>query len=199
MIRRWMVALLPVGLLWPQALTQGERDYAMSQLHATRKMLLDAIADLTPAQWRFKPGGGRSIAECIEHVILAEDFVSERVQRLLAEPPQRDRRSTLDDDAVYRQAADATREPAFADAMLSPRGRFALPEEAARAFRERRDRTIAYVATTQDPLRLRLDGAGEQALDAYQWFVRLAGFTERIVEEIQRIKADPKYPRGRGA
>lgn len=197
---RAIYVLLAPALLWSQALTRGERDYAMSQLHATRKMLLDALADLTPAQFQYKPAaGGRSIAEWVEQVILAEDFVAERVRSLLSGPAQPDRKPALEDDAVYRQAADPARAPALGGAALEPRGRFSLPEQAAQAFRERRDRTIAYIASTEDPLRTRFDGQGEQALDAYQWFLRLAGYTERIVEEIHRIKADAKFPRRPGA
>lgn len=197
---RLMLPLLAPALLCSQALTRGERDYAMSQLHATRKMLLDAIADLSPAQWKFKPAPGhRSIAECVEHVILAEDFVFERARRLLDSPAQPDRKPSLEDEAVYRQAADPAREPALRDASLEPRGRFALPEPAAQAFRERRDRTIAYIASTEDPLRSRFEAQGDQALDAYQLFLRLAGHTERIVEEINRIKADAKFPRRTGS
>lgn len=194
-----MISIVAPALLLSQALSRGERDYAMSQLHATRKMLLDAVTELSPAQWTFKPGGDRrSIAEWVEHVLLAEDYVLERVRRLSAGPAQPDRKPAWEDDAVYRRAADPTHEPALGGASLEPRGRIALPEEAAQAFRQRRDRTIAYVATTEDPLRSRFDGTDEQAVDAYQWLLRLAGHTERVVEEINRIKADPKFPRRPG-
>lgn len=196
---RLTFSVLAPALLFSQALSQGERDYAMSQLHATRKMVLDAVAELSPAQWKFKPAGGRSIAEWVEHVILAEDFVFERARRLLASPAQPDRKPVLEDDAVYRQAADPARAPGLGDPSLEPRGRFSQPEQAAQAFRERRDRTIAYIAGTEDALRSRFDGAGDNALDAYQWFLRLAGHTERVVEEINRVKADPKFPRKPGA
>ncbi|MCS7315298.1 MAG: DinB family protein [Bryobacterales bacterium] len=196
---RLIFSLVAPAVLCSQSLSRGERDYAMSQLHATRKMLLDAVQDVSPAQWKFKPAPDRrSIAECVEHIVLAEDFITEKVRQLLQDPAQTDRKPVPEDDAVYRQAADPARAPALGGAALSPRGRFALPEDAAQAFRQRRDRTIAYIATTEDPLRARFDGAGEDALDAYQLFLRLAGHTERMVEEINRIKTDPKFPRSPG-
>ena len=74
-----MRALLCLLLLLPvagaaQPLTQGERNRAMSELHATRKQFLDAIEGLTPAQWNFKPaGGGWSVAETAEHIAVSED------------------------------------------------------------------------------------------------------------------------------
>ena len=40
-------------------MTQEERDFAMSSLHASRKLFLDAIAGLSDAQWKFKPAPDR--------------------------------------------------------------------------------------------------------------------------------------------
>src|SRR5258707_545543 len=58
----------------PGILTQGDRDRLLSALHATRKQILDAVTELTPAQWTFKPGPDRwSIAEVVEHLSLVED------------------------------------------------------------------------------------------------------------------------------
>ena len=38
--------------LWAGGLTQGDRDYALSQLHATRKMFVDTVSRLSAAQWK---------------------------------------------------------------------------------------------------------------------------------------------------
>ena len=46
--------LATASLLPAQTLTQHDREFAMSHLHATRKMFLDSIAGLTPEQWTFK-------------------------------------------------------------------------------------------------------------------------------------------------
>lgn len=167
----------------------------MSQLHATRKMFLDAISGLSDAQWRFKPAPEAwSIAECAEHVALAEDFFFQRVQQLLASPAQPDRKATLEDEKIYAQGVDRTRKVKTTEALL-PRGRWPTPEQLSEYFRQRRARTIAYVEKTTDPLRAHFDGPGPEALDAYQWLVRLAAHTERHVMQIEEIKAHPKFPR----
>jgi hypothetical protein len=186
---------LLASFVWAQTLTQGERDYAMSQLHATRKMLLDAIAGLSPAQWKFKPATEAwSIGQYVEHVILAEDHVRQHVEALLKKPPASERQSALDNDTLYSRAADPDQPPTIAGPAVEPKGRYATAEQAAQAFRERRDRTIAYIASTSDPLRAHADGNGPDALDAYQWFIRLAGHTERCVARINRIKAERNFP-----
>jgi hypothetical protein len=81
------LACLSLGVFAGEPLEQGRRDFAMSQLHATRKMFLDATANLTPEQWRFKAAPDRwSIAECAEHIAVSEDFIWAAVQKIVAGP-----------------------------------------------------------------------------------------------------------------
>jgi hypothetical protein len=107
----FLLSLL-AGSVWAQTLTQGERDYAMSQLHATRKMLLDAINGLGPAQWNFKPvTEAWSIGQYVEHVILAEDYVRRHAATLLEKPTTGDRQPAFDNDTLYSRAADPDQSP----------------------------------------------------------------------------------------
>jgi len=196
-MRRLLPCLL-LGLtpLWPQSLSRGERDYAMSQLHATRKMFLDALAGLSDAQFRFKPSPERwSIAECAEHILLTEDFLFERLRRALHSPAQPDRKAAQEDAKVYETAVDRSRKVQASEPAILPQGRWKSPEELAAQFRQRRDRTIAYVESTQDPLRAHFTGPAPEALDAYQLLILMAGHTERHVAQINEVKADPKFPR----
>src|SRR5262250_826422 len=57
-------------------LTQEERDKAVAELEGSKKMFLDATKGLSTAQWDFKPSPERwSVAECANHIALAEGFV----------------------------------------------------------------------------------------------------------------------------
>src|SRR5258708_27756863 len=56
--------------------TQAEKDKAFAYLESTKKDVLDATKNLSPAQWTFKAAPDRwSIAECMEHIAAAEDFI----------------------------------------------------------------------------------------------------------------------------
>jgi len=190
------IFLLACAPAWSQTLSRSERDYAMSQLHATRKLFLDAIAGLSEGQWRFKPSPERwSIAECAEHVALTEDFLFGRVQQMLRTPAAPERKSALEDPKVYEMGVDRSRKAQATEPAILPKGRWALPEEVGAYFRQRRDRTIAYVESTQDPLRAHFSDSTAEALDAYQMLIMLAAHTERHVAQIDEIKADPKFPR----
>lgn len=195
---RVLIAVLSLAFApaTPQTLSQGERDYAMSQLHATRKLFLDAITGLSVQQWRFKPSPESwSIAECAEHVALTEDFLFSRVEALLGSPAEPERKPALEDAKVYELGIDRSRKRQATEAAILPKGRWGSPEEVAAYFRQRRDRTIAYVESTDDPLRIHFSGPGGDAMDAYQLLIMLAAHTERHVAQINEIKADPKYPR----
>ncbi len=196
MNRAPLLLLMAFATCFPETLTRSERDYAMSQLHATRKMFLDALEGLSDSQWRFKPSADRwSIAECAEHVLLSEDFFFQRVQQLLKSPPQPERKPAKEDHRVYLEGVDRSQKRKVSEPALQPKGAWASPEQLAREFKQRRDRIIAYVESTQDPLRAHFDGSGPEALDAYQWIIRLAAHTERHVAQIEEIKASPRYPR----
>src|SRR6202011_1383100 len=70
-----------------EPLTQGERDFAMSSMQATRKLFLDSVAGLSAAQWNFKAAPERwSIAECAEHIALSEDMLANMAKGTLKNP-----------------------------------------------------------------------------------------------------------------
>lgn len=52
-------------------------------------MVLDATKDLSPAQWNFKSAPDRwSVAECMEHIAAAEDFIRGMVvEKVMVAPP----------------------------------------------------------------------------------------------------------------
>ena len=59
-----------------QEVTQAEKDRAVQYLESTKKGVLDATKGLSEAQWNFKAGPDRwSIAQVMEHIAAAEDFI----------------------------------------------------------------------------------------------------------------------------
>ena len=66
MTKGWIVGALSCSCMLAAGLSQGERDRAMSELHATRKQLLDAVNGLTEEQLRWKAGPERWSAMEVE-------------------------------------------------------------------------------------------------------------------------------------
>jgi hypothetical protein len=200
-----MTKLLPCLLLaaatafGADTLTQGERDFAMSNMHASRKMFLDAVAGLTPAQWNFKPAPDRwSIAECAEHIAVSEDFISGLIlNQFMKSPPTPEKRNEVKgkDQLVVEKTVDRSQK-FKAPEPIQPKRRWADPAEAVAHFMESRDRNIAYIDKTTDDLR---DHFGTHPaaglLDAYQWFLLMSAHTERHVEQILEVESSPDFPR----
>ena len=182
-----------------EPLEQGRRDFAMSNLHASRKMFLDATANLTPAQWSFKAGPDRwSIAECAEHIAAAEDFIWGVVDRLVAGPasdPELVAKTKGKDEMLVKMVPDRSQK-FQAPEPIQPKKLLSDPTEYVARFKASRDKHIAYVDTTQDSLRDRVmahPAAGP--LDAYQWILLVSAHSERHVLQILEVKADPNFPK----
>lgn len=198
MRRSFVLCLLLAAAAAAQPLSRGERDRAMSHLHATRKMVLDQVAGLTPAQWNFSPGPGRwSIAQCLEHILLTEErlfaLVTEKILRTPPAPEKATPAQREKDAQILEQMEDRS-QTAQAPEELRPAGT-APPAELVERFRRARDRTIAYVAETDAPLRLHFAAGPGGDCDAYQFLLIIAGHTARHVKQIEEIKAAANFPR----
>jgi hypothetical protein len=187
-------AVLSVASLPAATLDNGERDRAMSYLHSSRKLFLDATDHLTPAQWSFKPAPERwSIAEVAEHLALTEDYLFGFVQKL-AQGPAEDKKTTATDADVLKKMTDRSVK-AQAPEPLKPAKKFATPQEAIAHFKVSRDKTVEYAEKTQDDLRHHFLVQGPNTNDAYQMILIIAGHTERHTLQIKEVKADPNFPK----
>src|SRR5258708_175480 len=136
-----ILSLAAAPLLPAQTLTQHERDFAMSHLHATRKMFLDSITGLTPEQWTFKAGPDRwSIAECAEHIATSEDFMFGLVtNQLMKSPADPTKRAEVKgkDEAIVKQVPERSQKFKAPD-VIAPKNRWSTPDAIISHFKEAR-------------------------------------------------------------
>jgi hypothetical protein len=187
---------------YPRAqLEQADREFALSSLHATRKLFLDSVEGLTPAQWNFKAGPDRwSIAECAEHIALSEDVISQAIKKAAKGPLRPELRmpaaaARVKDQKLLEGVVDRSHKYQ-APESIRPSHRFATPQEAVASFRQSRDQNVEYIGTTTDDLRavaMRHPVAGE--MDGLQFMLLLSAHSERHTRQILEVKADPNYPR----
>ena len=178
-------------------MTKAERAYLLQQLESTKSSMLASIKGLTQAEWTFKPAPDVwSIQECAEHMILAEDLIFNEAQEALQTPavPRLASATIEGDREMVAQLQDRSKK-AKAPQVLQPTGRFPTSESAALEFNARRRRTISYVQSTEDRLRIHAgDAPAGGTADAYQFLLQLAAHCARHTAQLNAVKSALGYP-----
>lgn len=179
-----------------QEVTAAEKDRALQYLESTKKGVLEATKGLSEAQWNFKAGPDRwSIAECVEHIAAAEDYIRGMVvEKVMAAPavPGRDLKKT--DAAVLAMIPDRSQK-AQAPEPLVPTNRYGSPEGSLKHFEESRATTEEFLKTTEGLRDHAVDSPIGMKLDGYQYVLFIAAHSERHTKQILEVKADPNYPK----
>ena len=136
-----------------------------------------------------------SIAECLEHIALTEDFIFMNVQQnvMKAGPGAADRDTAKIDAGVLAMIPDRSHK-AQAPPQLVPTGRW-TPKEALDHFIASRDKTIEFMKITPDLRAHVTDSPMGQPLDAYEWLLFIGAHSKRHTEQIEEVKADPNFPK----
>jgi len=185
-----------------QTLTQEERDHAVAELEGSKKAFLDATKGLSTAQWSFKAAPERwSVAECSEHIALAEGFifglVTERIIKAPANPEKRDAAKGKD-ELIVKMLQDRSHKATAPEPIDPVKHGVMTLEESVKLFQDSRAHTIEYIKTTQEDLRDHLFDHPVPAigtLDGYQWILLISGHTRRHTAQILEVKADPNFPK----
>ncbi len=180
-----------------QTLTAADRDRAMQYLESTKQAVLDATAGLSEAQWNFKPAPDRwSVAEVVEHIAAAEDYlmamVSNQVMKAPARPAGDDVKAI--DDMVVAKIPDRSKK-AQAPEPIRPNNRYGSPQASLKHFTDARAQTEAFLKTHDDLREHAIDSPMGKKLDGYEWVLFVAGHSERHTKQINEVKADPNFPK----
>lgn len=191
---------LPLAAASSGALTEAERTFLIGQLEKTKTNFFAAITGLSDAQWRFKPAPNVwSVAECAEHIILSEELLFNRSQALLKAPAvERPATSNAEQDKKLSVGVEDRSQKATAPEPLKPSGRFPTSASAAIEFMRVRDKSIAYVKSTNDDLRVHVsNGPPFGTTDAYQFLVLMAAHSARHTAQIREVQANAAYPKSK--
>ena len=183
----------------PSTLTADERKEAVKYLEETRKNFLESVKGLSEAQGIFTAAPDKwSIAEAAEHIAISEETILGMVtDRIMKSPAAPEKKEAAKGKEKLLPAMLTDRSSKFqAPEMLKPTNRWTNQADLAKSFNASRDKTIAYVNTSQDDLRSHF-GAHPvlKELDAYQWIFLIAGHSARHTAQINEVKADPNFPK----
>src|SRR5215470_10074867 len=145
-----LLSMAGVSATSAQEVTQAEKERALQYLESTKKNVLEATKGLSEAQWNFKPAPDRwSVAQVMEHIAAAEDFIRGMVKEKLMMAPAgeagRDVKKT--DESVLAMVPDRSHK-AQAPEPLVPGNRFGSPEGSLKHFLETRAETEEFLKST---------------------------------------------------
>lgn len=201
--RGWMgvvaaaaVAFAMVGAAHAQDATAADKEKALALLENSKKGVLAATKGLSPDQWNFKPAPDKwSIAECMEHIAAAEDFIRGQIeQNILKAPAAPDRDIAKIDAGILANVPDRTNK-VQAPEPLKPTNRFGSPDAAIKHFVDSRAKTEEFLKATPDLRGHAVDSPGGGAKwDAYEFILLIGAHSERHTKQIEEIRASPGYP-----
>ncbi|WP_350286512.1 DinB family protein [uncultured Croceitalea sp.] len=198
-------AFLPIILLLvfsfdiqEKGLSTDDRKMATAYLEDTRDHMQNVLKGLSKTQLNFQPyEESWTIAQCVEHLAIAENTFGEMMKGTLAAGPNETMRDSLAmaDEQLYmmissREKKVKTPEP------FEPSGKFGNHEETLTAFLNKRNAHISYTQNTTDDLRNHFNSnLPFGTIDGVQLLLFMAGHTERHVMQMEEIKTHKLFPK----
>ena len=181
-----------------KTLTQQERDFAIQFMVQTRDSILIDVKGLSTAQLNFKTDSTRwSVAQCVEHIALAEAAFTMAYQQALKSPADPSKRDSIKytDQQIIHFLTDRSRK-FQAPEMLKPVNTFGSFQASLDSFIARRNRNIEFIKTTQADLRDHCSAfPGMGTVDDYQLVLFMISHSKRHTLQLEEVKANPNFPK----
>ena len=181
-----------------KTLTKQERDFAVQYMTEGRDSLLMDVKGLTPEQLNWKADTSRwSVAQCVEHIALAEGMLMGVVQMNLAPAADPSKRDSLKytDQQIMTFLLNRTQK-FKAPEMLRPEGKLGSYQAALDSFVVRRNRNIEFVKTTQADFRNHYwVNPGFGWIDDYQALLFMVAHSKRHTTQLEEVLASPGFPK----
>jgi hypothetical protein len=175
----------------------SEREIVLVRLRENRDRLFSVFQHLTPEQQAFRPAPDRwSAADCVEHIIIVENFVLASIRRALKSAPEPGKRDSVSgkEKLVLRAVPDRRTRVKGPDAVM-PTGRWPSYEDLLVEFDRTRTRTVQMATDfTADPHDYFFPHPIFGDLDCYQWLLFMGTHCERHILQFEEVKTDPAYP-----
>ena len=190
-----LIGLAAVGVARAQDASAADKEKALALLESSKKGVLAATKGLSEAQWNFKPAPEKwSIAECMEHIAAAEDFIRGNIEQgVMKAPAAPDRDIAKIDAGILSGVPDRTTK-FQAPEPIKPTNRFGSPEASIKHFVESRAKTEEYLKNTADLRGHAVDSPVGGKWDAYEFILLIGAHSERHTKQIEEVKASPGYP-----
>ncbi|MDE3188878.1 MAG: DinB family protein [Acidobacteriota bacterium] len=164
-----------------------EKAALLKQLENGKTAILEALHGVSAEVSIRKPAPGKwSILECIEHVVVSEDYLFAQI--LAATPADAPVKNEKRESAIPTRGLDRTRTIESPE-MAKPAGRFSTLNGALRQFLALRERTIRFVETCDGDLRAQITTHPLfGSVNCYETLLMIAMHSLRHVKQIEECK-----------
>ncbi len=196
-----LVVVFAAAVVSADPMTKQERKKLIDHLKMSEKALDKATKGLTAEQWKYKASPERwSIADCVEHLALSEQFIFQRATQDMMKSPAAATKKEMalamqQDDELIKKIYDRSQK-AQAPEPLRPSNKWAGGPEALAAFKAQRKNNIEAIKKMDLDLRAhRMDFPILKDMDAYQFLLLMSAHTQRHTAQAEEVKTDAGYPK----
>jgi hypothetical protein len=137
------------------------------------------------------------VEDCVKHIAQSENMLWGMVAAGLKQPATPEKRADVkakDEDVIKSVEDRSTKVKTFAplEPVNTP---FKTMQEAWDNFSASRDKLIEYVNTTNDDLRNHINQLPVGVFDSYQMVLFIGAHSNRHMQQINEVKADPNFPK----
>ena len=189
-----LAAFIPVTT----GLTETERNTASKFLMDTENGVLESIKGLSEAQLTFKPAPDRwSVEECMKHIAATEIGLWQMTDGNIKQAANPEKRSEIKmtDEEVMKNIEDRSKKVKTFPPFEPQNTGFKTLEDAVNSFKENRGKLIEYVKSTDADLRSHVATLPMSSFDCYQMILFIGAHSNRHMQQINEVKADPNFPK----
>ena len=176
--------------------TEEDRKFVYDNMNRTKIEMIAATENLSKEQWHFKPDADSwCIAQVVEHMGIYERIVYQEAMVGNALPPRPDLYQDQRSDEEFI-AWMAETNPHVAPKNATPLG-FMKGTDNLEFFSFGRDLILTYLKTTEKDLKAQFiprSSEPNKHRSIHGLMIVHFGHTDRHLRQIERIKANPKYP-----
>jgi hypothetical protein len=197
-----LLALLVItglaGTLRPIAISSKERKMAVGLLKETKSDVMSAIKGLSDKQLEWKAAPDKwSVRECTYHIAISEKNIWQMLEDAMKAPANPEKRSEIkwSDEDVIKMVEDRSHKVKTTEPFEPKNTPFTSINDATSFFKDMRAEHVKYIRNTTEDLRSHVVQTPLGWVDCYQICLFMAAHSNRHLQQINEVKADPQFPK----
>jgi hypothetical protein len=164
----------------------------------TKADVLKTVKDLSDAQLNFKASPEKwSIKECMYHIAISEKNLWDMMETAMKAPANPEKRSEIKmtDEQLIKMMEDRSFKVETVELFEPKNTPHQSLDDAVSAFKEMRAEHIKHMKSTTEDMRNHVVQMPFGWLDCYQLCLMMASHSNRHMQQMNEVKADPNYPK----